>query len=355
MESRFFSVIIPVYNAASTLDLAVESVLRQSFADLQLILVDDGSTDKSLRMLKKYAKRDPRVSVCPMGKNRGLSAARNEGLRHATGRYIHFMDADDALEETFYQSAFNALSEFECDAVVFGVTEEYVNGVGDTAYQKRIMPEPARLLGSASVRSAVLSLEERTLFGYAWNKVYRAESLRQSGLVFEDVALIEDFLFNIAFFEGAESIMTLETAPYHYRIRSGQNLTARFVPEYFPLHARRISTLYDALKRWGLLNEAALQSLAARYARYLFSALVRNGDPRAGMDAAARRAWLKAVYHDPLFALLRPHMTFSMSPSGLLSGLIRGGWTPMLLCAARFTGFTKHRLPAAFSRLKQSR
>ena len=116
--SERISVIIPVYNVAPFLGQCVQSVIQQTYKDLQIILIDDGSTDGSDLIMKELAAMDRRVVVVSQG-NRGVSAARNNGLSLASGKYILFLDADDYIETDALESAYRKLSEQSLDIIFF--------------------------------------------------------------------------------------------------------------------------------------------------------------------------------------------------------------------------------------------
>ena len=107
------SVIIPVYNSEKFLNRCVDSVLKQSYKELDIILIDDGSSDKSGEMCDQYAQMDKRVRVIHQ-KNRGVSAARNSGLDVAIGDYCTFVDSDDYIESEMYQSMIDIAEQYNC-------------------------------------------------------------------------------------------------------------------------------------------------------------------------------------------------------------------------------------------------
>lgn len=354
MQGPFFSIIMPVYNAGAYLPAAVSSVLNQSEPDFELIFVDDGSTDKSPAVCARAAADDQRVVLLQHAQNLGLSAARNTGLSKARGAYVLFMDADDELYSDALSKIKAAIAGFMPDVVVFGLTERYLDAAGPVLYEKQIVPDKRSLETTGAVRGAVMELERDTLFGYAWNKAYRRELLTRSDALFENVTLIEDFLFNLRVVALCERAEVLSEALYLYNIKAAGNLTARFLPDYFPLNHRRVAELYSSLSRWGCLTDEAERELARIYVRYAFSALARNGDPRTGMSRAARREWLAGLYRDELFESLRGSMgacgSFAARGLGRLFAAKRSA---ALLLAAKFTYIVKARLPGAFARIKQ--
>lgn len=353
MQHPFFSIIMPVYNVRAYLARAIDSVLRQTDAEFELILVDDASTDGCGALCDAYARADRRVTRLRHAQNRGLSAARNTGYDAARGTYVLFMDADDQLRGDALSVLRGAIWAATPDVLVFGLTERYEDGSGAVLYEKVIVPEKMALDSRDDVRRAVMALERRTLFGYAWNKAYRAEAIRAYTARFEDVVLIEDFLFNIHFFDRCESAVLLDQPLYVYTIKSAGNLTAKHLPDYFALNRRRVEALYAALDRWGCLTKEAQTGLARIYVRYAFSALMRNCDPRTGLKGAGRKEWLRRLYQDPLYERLRPHMGEGTFPAKALGWLFAHRWGVPLRAGAWVAYLAKVRLPGVFARVKQ--
>jgi glycosyltransferase involved in cell wall biosynthesis len=122
------SVIIPCYNSEKYLRECVESVLRQTYADLEIILVEDGSTDATSAICDEYASRDLRVTVLHK-KNGGLSDARNAGIRLSKGEYIGFVDSDDWVEPDMFEALYNGLTLNDCDMSVCGFNEVFANKI----------------------------------------------------------------------------------------------------------------------------------------------------------------------------------------------------------------------------------
>lgn len=126
MNYPLISVIVPVYNASKTLEVTIRALLNQTYNNIEIILVDDGSTDNSLEICNSLADSDSRIKVIPQ-KNGGVSAARNTGLKYASGEYIGFCDADDCPCTTMYEKLYSIICENNCDAVHTDYLTQYEN------------------------------------------------------------------------------------------------------------------------------------------------------------------------------------------------------------------------------------
>ncbi len=338
------SVVMPVYGVEKWLESAACSVLGQTERSLELILVDDCSPDKSGALCDKLAEEDARVSVVHLRENGGLSHARNEGFARAEGKYIFFMDSDDAIEPNLLQRAVRAAEEAQADWLIFGATEEHCGASGRLTLTRRIMPEPRVCRTQADKEAAVIALEGQTLLGYAWNKLYRADFLRENKLTFQPVELIEDILFNIECARYARVSVVLDECGYHYVRRASGSLTGRVLENYFELNSRRVAALLALYDEWNAANDSVLDTLAAIYARYIVSALERLYDPRRGLNAAERRERARRIREQPLYIRLRPHFHGAM---GLIAGssclALPAGWALHIMHAHLGGLFTRLR------------
>lgn len=307
MESPTVSIVMPAYGVEAYIGHAIECVQQQTLKDWELIVVDDASPDGSAAIAERFADSDARIRVVHHAENQGLSAARNTGMAQARGRYLWFADPDDAYDSCLLNASVNSLERYQADVAVFGVREEYYSADGSFSYDHTVQPEPGTYLSPAAVHSRLLQLERETCYGYAWNKVYRRSFLDATRVRFEDVKLIEDITFNVKVFETVSRMVVLDCAPYHYARRIADNLTNKFLPDYFKLHERRIQLLVDQQRGWGTLDDSAKAVLGGLYARYVLSAAERNCDPRAQMNRAQQVSWIRTVFDSPLYNELIPY------------------------------------------------
>ena len=199
------SIIIPVYNVEKTLRRCVESVLRQSFQNFEMILVNDGSTDNSATMVDEIARTDNRISVIHQC-NQGLSAARNTGIKAAKGEYITFIDSDDFIAQDTYKGVMKLLNAHpKYDILEFSVIEKYGSKaqhpliLDDCVYQNK---QEYWLKGQAYRHT------------YAWNKIYRRELFADiefpKGRNFEDAHTLPKLM------TAAKTIATTSLGTYYY-------------------------------------------------------------------------------------------------------------------------------------------
>ena len=210
------SVIVPVYNAERWLRRCLDSVCAQTFRDLDIILVDDGSTDGSGRICDEYAEKDSRVR-CLHTVNRGLSAARNRGIEEAAARrspYIAFVDSDDWIEPDMYERLLGLARECDADVAECGLVREYAGR------RIRRYPEAGifRKAGEYNLRALYALLSGRLHEGVP-NKLWKAGCFRT--VRFPEGRNCEEIALTYLLLENAETVAGISRGGYHYYMRKG--------------------------------------------------------------------------------------------------------------------------------------
>lgn len=200
------SVIVPVYNVEAYLPQCVDSILSQDYRDLEVILIDDGSTDGSGRICDQYADIDGRVRVIHQ-KNAGAAAAKNAGLRVASGEFLSFVDSDDYLEPDVYGLMVRTLLENQADAVQFSFREVYRTRAVEKHLQEETLTGEEYLLRFPKDYTCAL----------LWNKLYRMELF--AGVFFEEGHKIDDEYFTYQGFLQPRRVVCRDTVGYNYRRR----------------------------------------------------------------------------------------------------------------------------------------
>lgn len=355
-KTPYFSIVMPVYGVEEYIERAIQSIMYQTFQDWELIIVDDCTPDKSIEIADAYTKENQRIHIVHHDVNRGLSAARNTGAEQAQGSYIWFMDPDDYVDTDLLEQVKKSLEKNPAEVVLFGLIEEYYDRDGKLDYTHAVCPEERLYEEQKELRREVITLEQQTLYGYAWNKIYNLEYLRKQQLLYEDVKLIEDILFNVKFFTDIRRLNVLGFTPYHYAKRLNTSLTNKFVPEYFPLHKRRIELLYEQYTYWGMCTNEVRQILGSLYGRYILSALERNCDKRAGMTHKERRRWCRELFHQRLFRELIPCAEAKDSKAlSIALCLFKRKNTVLCLAMGRSVHMIRGGMPMIYSKVKSGR
>ena len=234
MENLLISIIIPVYNTGNYLSECIESVRMQSYKNLEVIFVNDGSTDDSSAILSKAAESDSRIRIIEQ-ENSGLSAARNRGIREAAGDYIMFLDSDDWIDKETCEIALEKVKEYDADVVFWSYIREYQEKSLKTPLfsdkeiiwksndMRRLFRRMVGLTGKE------LSEPQKTDSHItAWGKLYKKSSLNDLEFIDTKIIGTEDALFNIQVFSRIQSAVYIPEFFSHYRKYNEISLTHQY-------------------------------------------------------------------------------------------------------------------------------
>ena len=205
------SIIVPVYNAENTIRRCIESILNQEYADFELLLVDDGSKDRSGEICDEYGANDARVRVIHK-ENTGVSDTRNLAIGQARGKYLQFLDSDDWITPDATSSLVRAAEEHHCDLVI----ADFYRVVGDRLSHKGDIDDDA-VLSREEYAGYMMENPADFYYGVLWNKLYRREIVEQHHLRMDpEISWCEDFMFNLEYIRYAETFYALQVPIYYY-------------------------------------------------------------------------------------------------------------------------------------------
>ena len=262
-ENIRISVIVPVYNLQDDLERCVVSIMAQTYSDLEIILVDDGSTDGSRDVIQKLADMDGRI-VPVYKENGGVTSARLAGLRKATGEYIGFVDGDDEIEPDMYERLLHAYMNSDVDVVQCG----YYFHLLDGRVLENTVKENTRL--SAQVALEQL-FQDKIVKNYLWNKLYRKSLF--DGIQFPVGRTFEDIIILPMVIRKAGSVLIIKDIGYHYMEQQGSIVTRAFRLNQWDDYLYALNKKYEYAKQWGVWKDSD-RFLANMYLRILDRHLV---------------------------------------------------------------------------------
>lgn len=228
------SIIIPCYNVQNYIEQCLDSIINQTYSNLEMICINDGSTDNTLDLLQKYERQDPRIKILNQ-QNKGLSESRNVGVDAAVGQYIMFVDSDDWIDESLITEVLTP--DLEADLYCCSYNRVFRN---------KMLPRVLNLSGSCTAehlqkRIVGLSGEELSdpsqadSIVTAWGKIYKTQIIKNNKIKFIDTKKIgtEDALFNIQYLNFAEKVYVKDKPLYFYRRSNVSSLTSNYKPRLF--------------------------------------------------------------------------------------------------------------------------
>ena len=294
------SVVIPAYNAQDTVARAINSIHAQELADYEILVVNDGSTDRTAQVLAELAQSDPRLRILTIP-NGGPSNARNVGIAAATGRFLLLLDADDAIEENCLGRYVHALTEQSLDMLVFGCRDLFIKNGKLVSVTVPSLPDVTYDSRAAFAANLGRHLLMQVMYS-ASNKLYDLELLRRFEIRFDtELALGEDILFNIRYWAHLNRVRFVSGAPYLYtHILDGQSLSSRFVPNEKEISLRVFIELLAFVKAENAYTDENRAQLATFFLRRTSAWINSVFLPAASMSGRERRAYIRGVFAEPL-------------------------------------------------------
>lgn len=239
-NKSLISVIIPFYNVEAYASKCIESVINQTYRNLEIILVDDGSPDNCGKIIDEYAKKDKRIKVIHK-KNGGLSDARNKGIEVATGKYIGFVDSDDYIKEDMYEYLHNLIIDNDADIAICGVLDFYED-------KELVIPNVEEDIKNYNSVDAIKELLlDNSIRSHAWDKLYKRE-LFTKDCYYPKGKKMEDIATTYKLFEKAKKVVVSNVPKYYYLQRSNGIMLSKSTGmwiDYYELSLERYKYIKD--------------------------------------------------------------------------------------------------------------
>ncbi len=276
------SVIIPIYNVEKYLPQCLDSIINQTYTNLEIILVNDGSTDSSPKICDEYAAKDPRIKVIHK-KNGGLSDARNAGYQEVTGDYLAFVDSDDMVALDLYNNLLETAVFYNADIVECG----FVKFIDEKDLQKLSSQNTADEFGTEEALELLMKEELKQV---VWNKIYKKEVV--NSFLFEKGKIHEDEFWTYKIFARAKKIVKLSTPLYFYRQQNESIMAEKYTVKRLAGIEAREERVHFIEKEFPSLAYIAVQSFW-QAALFNYQLMVKNPDVDA--DFSHRKSILKKI------------------------------------------------------------
>ena len=344
MPAPRVAIIIPAYNAADYIEASVRSILRQSVGDFQLLVVNDGSTDRTGEILERLAREDGRITPITVS-NGGPAKARNLALTRvpAGTEYLMFCDADDELAPDALEYALEKGGG--ADLVLMGFSILGPDG------SRADYCEPEQRLTPETLGPVLSRLYKANLIYQVWGKLYRATLVLENGLTFLDYRWGEDRLFIYDCLEHAQSVAVLPACKYTYVMHRGESLITRYYdkkPEVCLLSDQRMQAL---CRRFGVTEEGDFRYM---FMKSVFSCLTTLYAPNCPLSRREKRAEIGRIIRNGQ-VVSRSRDVFGGPAVKLLCTVIRTGNVTLNALCFRFVAFAGKAAPKLFTKLKHKK
>lgn len=218
MKEELITIIIPIYNAEKSIEKCVNSIIKQKYRNIEILLINDGSKDKSLDICKILKSRDNRIILIDK-ENEKVSKTRNRGIQEAKGKYIMFVDSDDYINEDMVKEMAKGIEEFD----ICTCNYNYVDN------NKEIVRSKLSSFSTDENNRYIEILQRDLLFNPLWNKIYKTKIIKENNIKFEpNIQVGEDYLFNIDYMKHIQNANYISDPMYNYVIQYN-SLSKRFV------------------------------------------------------------------------------------------------------------------------------
>lgn len=301
------SIVIPAYNCADTITSSIEAILKQTFADFELIIVNDGSTDNTQAVLTSLAEADSRIKVITTP-NQGPANARNIGAEAAVGDYIAFVDCDDFPARDMFEKMVECAKENDCDVVCCGYKMiQEKSGIATTFNYCRF-----RCNSNEMFLKNLTPLIKAHLMYVVWNKLYKRSFLVENKLRFEPFFSGEDRLFNIKSFGFINRFAVVDLPLYSYLLHEN-SLAGRFVENRFEAAVSCHKLLVELYCSHGLYDEKAASALSSEFVINSMAAVSQLYSKSCKLKLKEKRKYVKAIISDKNFKEALKHSDGALS------------------------------------------
>lgn len=295
------SVIIPLYNCETHLEECLQSLLSQTLKNIEFIFVDDGSIDKSQEIIKNFAKNDSRIKLI-IQKNQGVSIARNNGIQHAKGDYIGFVDGDDYVAPDLFEMMFDKAKKENLDILVSGYNKVSSNNLIEikSQFQHDIV------FNSEFIKQDLIKtfIQEDQL-NSCWNKLYRAKLIKENNICFpKGMTNGEDGFFNIYCFYNAKQIMFINYSGYYYRELEGSATRDIISKDYFQIAVDRYKTDFKSIFKLEISQDIINDLKEKRFVNNIISIIHVYLNSKSKKNIWSRILYVKKIVNSKIVQII---------------------------------------------------
>lgn len=300
------SIIIPVYNAERYIEKCLKSIINQTLTEIEVIIINDGSHDKSLEICENYANQDPRIRIIDK-ENQGVSIARNKGIEEAKGKYIMFIDADDWIENNACEILYSEIKQNSADLCFCNHIIEY----NDRVKKVKFYDENSMILKDDIRRKIILPLieenqnkiHEKASFRSPWGKLFKKSIIIDNNIRFnKELSIGEDFIFNLEYLSKSEKVVMSDNYLYHYLINDTSTLK-RYKSNCWDLYRKLMVNLEYFLKNT-MNEENYLNRLNRLKIKYLLICVRNELSPLNKKKNSEKIKYIKHMCNDNIVKLI---------------------------------------------------
>lgn len=343
-EMMKVSIVIPVYNSEKYLNTCIDTVISQTYKDIEVVIVENGSTDNSLEICNRFAKSDARIQVIHTG-NIGTGAARNLGISKATGEYICFLDADDWFDMTLIEKYIESVQGRDFVICGYSAFRDDADVTDSHSFGSHIFSS------KEEVRTYVATWFPDGRVGFTGNKFYKLSVIKDNNILFPAISRLEDGFFNLDFFSHVSSGVVIPDELYHYRLAPASVVIQKHNEEYADLVVALTDATLEKRKEWNLSTptDEAYKFCLNELGTSIENVFVGNW----GMDYLSRKNYLIQITLVDTYEDAQKHLELIGTYRRLLHILLGSNHLILLELLVRIKTFGKGKLSWLYYHLKK--
>lgn len=258
MNHIFISIVVPMYNCEKYIEKNIKSILNQSYKNFELLLINDGSTDNTLNVVKKF--KDSRIKIIDK-KQEGVSKTRNVGIDISKGNYIYFVDADDYIEPNTLEKFVDIINKYNPDLIICGIFSETYNG---NSFDKLNFKEKF-YKDRNSLNNDLIKLYNNHLTYNIGNKILKKDIISKHKLRFPNIHFGEDNAFNQMYLKYCNTVYNINDCLYHYVREIKGSITTKYIPNLFKIRINENHQFIKFFKERGIGYKSYINFIAKRF------------------------------------------------------------------------------------------
>ena len=345
------SVIMPVYNVEKFVDKAIKSVLEQTLKEIELLVVDDGSTDNSGSICDKYAKNDDRMIVIHK-ENGGAPTARNVAIEMAKGEFLYFIDSDDWIEKDYLEKMYDLMKKYDADLIVTGFMMEYFQNGRTVTYSTK--SKEAVYLTQEELRKNAYKYFDNSLLGLPWNKLFRRKIIIDENIRFPKTKW-DDMHFNLDYLMNIKSMVVSSMAKYYwYRSRAGaETMIIYGDPKLFRTRLSHYKHILDLYKHWDMLDDKkSMEAIDSFFIGRVFQCIQELSDSK-NLSRAEKRKQAKQIINNSYVQKALKNASQLSAKIKILVWPMKIGNVSLCLFYGNIINFVRRNFQGLFIRLKE--
>ena len=293
MQNVNFSIIIPMYNSERSISRCIESLLNQSYTAHEIIIVDDGSSDKSYNICNEFSKGHSSIKLYQQ-LNSGASTARNRGLNIATGDYIIFVDADDYVEKDFLLNFYEIIISTNADFILTGFYIDKVDSDTGSVHIKTAEVKNAILKNRNEICNVTIDLLESERMNAPWAKAIKLRIIRDNNLQMpEHIVLQEDLYFNFSALNSVECFVIINKPTYHYIVGNENSVTGRYFRDKFENLDEVHDLVLEFYEKYG--DDYLIARAQYIYIKNLYSGVLNLFHPKCTLERNEKLNYIRTL------------------------------------------------------------